>query len=59
MYHESLNILIQRRLSKFLLIDNFDPADSWKGFFGGISSPDELFSGKLNVNTTKDKERHA
>ena len=59
MHHESLNILIQRRFSKFLLIDDFDSAGSWKGFFGGVCSSDELFLSKLNVSIAKSKERHA
>ena len=59
MHHESLNILIQHRLSKFFSIDDFDLADSWKDFFGGIGSPGELFLNKLDVSITKGKEGHA
>ena len=58
MHHESLNILIQRRLSKFLSIDDFDSVDSWKGFFGGVGSPGELFLSKLDVSIAKGKEEH-
>ena len=56
MRHKSLNILIQRRLSKFLLIDDFDLAGSWKGFFGGVSSPGELFLSKLDISIAKGKK---
>ena len=59
MYHKSLNILIQRRLSKFFSIDNFNLAGGWKGFFGSVSSLGELFLSKLDVSITKGKERHA
>ena len=59
MHHESLNILIQRRLSEFLSIDDFDLAGSWKGFFGGVGSPGELFLSKLDVSIAKGKEGHA
>ena len=59
MYYKSLNILIQRRLSKFLSIDDFDLAGGWKGFFDGVSSLSELFLSKLDVSITKGKERHA
>ena len=59
MYHKSLNILIQRRLGKFLLIDDFDLADGWKSFFGYIGSPGELFLSELDVSITKGKEKHA
>ena len=59
MHHKSLNILIQRRLSEFFLIDDFDLADSWKGFFGGVGFPGELFLSKLDVSIAKGKERHA
>ena len=59
MYHKSLNILIQHRLSKFLSIDDFDLPGSWKGFFGGIDSSGKLFLSKLDVSITKGKERHA
>ena len=59
MHHKSLNILIQRRFSKFFLIDDFDLAGSWKGFFGGVGSSNELFLSKLDVSITKGKETHA
>ena len=59
MHHKSLNILIQRRLSKFFLIDDFDLAGSWKGFFNGVNSPGELFLSKLDVSIAKGKEGHA
>ena len=59
MHHKSLNILIKRRLSKFLLINDFDSAGSWKGFFGSVGSPSELFLSKLDVNIAKGKEGHA
>ena len=59
MHYKSLNILIQRRLSKFLSIDDFDSAGSWKGFFDGVGSLGELFFSKLDVNIAKRKERHA
>ena len=59
MHHESLNILIQRRLSKLLSIDDFDSAGSWKGFFGGIGSSGELFLSELDVSIAKRKEGHA
>ena len=59
MHHKSLNILMQRRLSKFLLINDFNLAGGWKGFFGGIGSLSELFLSKLDVSITKDKEKHA
>ena len=59
MHHKSLNILIQRRLSKFFLINDFDLAGGWKGFFGDIDFPNELFLSKLDVSTTKSKEKHA
>ena len=52
MHPKSLNIFIQCRLSKFFLINDFDLASDWKGFFGGIGSPDELFFSKLYVNIT-------
>ena len=58
MNHKNLNILIQRRFSKFFSINYFDLAGSWKGFFGGIGSSGELFLNKLDVSITKDKERH-
>ena len=59
MHHKNLNILIQHRLSKFFLIDNFNSAGGWKGFFGGVGSLVELFLSKLDVSITKNKERHA
>ena len=59
MHHKSLNILIQHRLSKFLLINDFDLAGSWKGFFCSVGSPGELFLSKLDISITKDKEKHA
>ena len=59
MYHDSLNILIQRCLSKFFSIDDFDLASGWKGFFGSVGSLGELFLSKLYVSITKDKEEHA
>ena len=59
MHRESLNILIQRRLSKFFSIDDFNSTGGWKGFFNGVGSPSELFLSKLDVSITKDKERHA
>ena len=59
MHHESLNILIQRRLGKFVLIDDLDLAGSWKGFFVGVGSLGELFLSKLNVSIAKGKKRHA
>ena len=59
MHHKSLNILIQCRLSKFLLINNFDLAGGWKGFFSGVGSLGELFLSKLNVRTIKSKEKYA
>ena len=59
MDHKSLNILIQRRLSKLFSIDNFDLMGGWKGFFGSVSTPDELFFSKLDVSIIKSKEGHA
>ena len=59
MYHESFNILIQRRLSEFLSINDFDSTGSWKGFFGGVGSPGELFLSELDVSIAKGKEGHA
>ena len=59
MHHESLNILIQRRFSKFLSIDDFDSAGRWKGFFGGVGSSGELFLSKLDISIAKGKEEHA
>ena len=59
MYHKSLNILIQRRLSEFFSINDFDSAGGWKGFFGGISFLVKLFLSELDVSITKGKERHA
>ena len=58
MHHKSLDILIQHRLSKFFLVDDFDLAGGWKGFFGGIGSVGELFLSKLDVIITKAKEGH-
>ena len=52
MHHESFNIFIQHRLSKFLLINDFDLAGGWKGFFGSVGSPGELFLSKLDVSIT-------
>ena len=59
MHHKSLNILIQRRFSEFFLINNFDLAGGWKGFFGGIGSLGEIFLSKLDVSITKGKEEYA
>ena len=59
MHYKCLNILIQRRFSEFLLIDDFDLAGGWKGFFSGVGSPGELFLSELDVSITKGKERHA
>ena len=59
MHHKNLNILIQRRFSKFLLIDDFNLAGGWKGFFGSVSSLSKLFLSKLYVSITKGKEKHA
>ena len=59
MYHKSLNILIQRYFSKFLLIDDFNSASVWKNFIGGVSSSGELFLSKLDVNITKGKKEYA
>ena len=58
MHHKSLNILIQRRLSKFFSIDDFDSAGSWKSFFGGVGSLGKLFLNELDVSIAKGKERH-
>ena len=58
-HHKSLDILIQRRLSKFLLINDFDSVDDWKGFFDGIDFLGKLFLSKLNVSITKSKQGHA
>ena len=59
MHHKSLNILIQYRLSNFFSINDFDLVVGWKGFFGGVGSPSELFLSKLYVSITKGKERQA
>ena len=59
MHHKSLNILIQRYFSKFLLINDFDLVGGWKGFFGDVSSLGELFFSELDVNITKSNEAHA
>ena len=59
MYYKSLNILIQRRLSKFILINYFDLAGGLKGFFSGLGSPSKLFLSKLYVSITKRKEKLA
>ena len=59
MHYKSLSIFIQRHLSKFLSINDFDLAGGWKGFFNGVSSPGELFLSELDVSITKGKERHA
>ena len=59
MHHKSLKILIQRRLSRLLLINDFDSASGWKGFFGGVGSPSELFFSKLDISITKSKEGYA
>ena len=59
MHHKSLNIFIQHRLSKFFLINDFNLASDWKGFFGSIGSPGELFLSKLYVSITKGKKGHA
>ena len=59
MQHKSLNILIQRRLSEFFSINDFDSLSNWKDFFGSVDPLDELFLSKLEVNITKDKEGHA
>ena len=59
MHHKGLNILIQRCLSKFFLIDDFDLAIGWKGFFGVVVSPDKLFFNKLDISIIKGKEVHA
>ena len=58
-YHKSLNILIQRRFSKFFLINDFDIAGDWKGFFGDVDSLSEVFPNKLDLSITKSKEKHA
>ena len=59
MHHKSLNILIQRLLSKLLSINDFDSAGGWKGFFGGVGSLGELFLSKLDVSIAKRKQEHA
>ena len=59
MHHKSLNIFIQCHFSKFLSINDFDSAGSWKGFFGGVGSPGKLFLSELDVSIAKGKERHA
>ena len=59
MHHKSLNIFIQRRLTKFFLINDFDLTGGWKGFFDSVGSLGELFLSKLNVNITKNKETYA
>ena len=59
MHHKSLNIFIQRRFSKYLLINDFDLAGGFKGFFGGVGSLGELFLSKLYVSITKGKEWRA
>ena len=40
-------------------MDDFDLAGDWKGFFGDVNSLGELFSSKLDVSISKDKEEHA
>ena len=50
---------MQRRLSKFFSIVDFDLAGGLKSFFGGVGSPDEPFLNELDVNITKGKEKHA
>ena len=59
MPHKSLNILIQPRFSKFHSINDFDLTSGLKDFFGSVSFLDELFLHKLNVNNTKNKQKHA
>ena len=59
MHHKNLNILIQRRFSKFILINDFDSANSWKSFFGSVDSLTELFLSKLDVSITQSKDGHA
>ena len=59
MHFESLNIFIQYRLSKFFLINDFNSAGGWKGFFGGVRFLGELFFSKLDISITKGKEGHA
>ena len=59
MHYKRLNILIQCRFSKFFSIDDFDLAGCWKNFFVDVSSSNELFFSKLDINITKSKEKHA
>ena len=59
MHHESLIILIQRRLSKFFSINDFDSVGSWKGFFGGVGFSGELVLSELDVSIAKGREGHA
>ena len=59
MYYKNLDIFIQCHFSKFFFVDEFNLADSWKNFFGGIGSPSNLFLGKFDVNINKGKEKHA
>ena len=59
MHHKSLNILMQCRLSEFFLINDFDSADAWNSFFGGVGFLGKLFFSKLYVSITKEKEKHA
>ena len=53
MYHQSLDVLIQRHFCKFLLVNKYDLAGSWLGFLGDINFSGELFLSKLDISITK------
>ena len=59
MYHESLDILIQRRFSKLFFINEFDPTGSWQSFLVGVRPPGDFFFCKLYVCITKSEEKHS
>ena len=58
MNNKSLRFLIQRRFSKFFLIDEFYPLSSWQNLGGGVKPPGKFFLYKLDVCIAKGEKRH-
>ena len=58
MHHKDFNILIQRRSSKFFLINDFYLLGGGQSLGNGIGPLSKFFLGKLDVCIAENKKRH-
>ena len=58
MNNKSLGFFIQRRFSKFFLIDKFYLLGNWLNLGGGVRPLDKFFLFKLDVCIAKGEKRH-